>query len=78
MSDRVMRLPEVVKLTSLHRATIYRLMTARLFPAQKKIPGVRAASWAAVDVEAYLAKQREQGGMSGDESAHTGKKAATV
>lgn len=60
MSDRVMRLPEVARLTSLHRATIYKLMKASLFPAQKKIPGVRAASWAAADIEAYLAKQREQ------------------
>lgn len=59
--DRVMRLPEVAKLTSLHRGTIYRLMAVGLFPAQKKIPGVRAASWAAADIEAYLAKQREQG-----------------
>lgn len=56
-TDRVMRLPEVVQRTSLERTTIYRLMAKGIFPAQKKIPGVRAAAWSAADIEAYLEKR---------------------
>ena len=55
-SDRVIRLPEVMKLTGLGKTSIYRLLDEKRFPAQKKIPGVRAAAWMASDVEAYLAQ----------------------
>lgn len=49
-----MRISEVIERTSLHRTMIYRLMAKGLFPVQKKIPGVRAATWSAADVEAYI------------------------
>lgn len=55
-SNRVIRLPEVMKLTGLGKTSIYRLLAEKRFPAQKKIPGVRAATWSAAEVEAYLAK----------------------
>lgn len=52
---RLLKMTEVVRETSLHRATIYRRVATGDFPAPRPIGGGRVA-WAERDVEAW--KQR--------------------
>ena len=53
IEKRILRRPEVLKLTGLSTASIYRLMAQGAFPKPKKL-GVRAVGWVAVEVEAWL------------------------
>ena len=52
--DRVLRLPEVLKLTGLSRATVYRLERAGTFPKRKKI-SANAAGWSERAVRDWIA-----------------------
>lgn len=52
--NRIVRFPEVLVLTGLSRATIYRKMANRTFPLQRKICG-RAIGWRQPDIMAWLA-----------------------
>ena len=53
IEKRILRRPEVLRLTGLSTASIYRLMAQGAFPKPKKL-GVRAVGWVAVEVEAWL------------------------
>jgi prophage regulatory protein len=50
---RLMRLPEVLDLTGLSRATIYRKIAAGTFPPQRNT-GARACGWRAGAVDIWL------------------------
>lgn len=54
MSDRYLRRREVEAESGLSRATIYRHMTAGLFPRPRKI-GPNSVAWRASDVERWKA-----------------------
>ena len=50
---RLMRLPEVLDLTGLSRATIYRKIAAGTFPPQRNT-GSRACGWRVGEVDIWL------------------------
>lgn len=50
---RLMRLDEVLDLTSLSRATLYRKITAGTFPPQHKVAN-RRCGWRTCEVEIWL------------------------
>ncbi|SKB91904.1 helix-turn-helix transcriptional regulator [Sphingopyxis flava] len=50
---RMMRLNEVLNLTGLSRATLYRKIAAGTFPAQHKI-AARCCGWRASEVDLWL------------------------
>jgi prophage regulatory protein len=58
--DQVIRMPEVVKTTSLSKSTIYDLIKANKFPRPKRI-GKRAVGWLADDIKSWI-KNRPLGG----------------
>ncbi len=53
-SDRLLRLPEVRRLTGLCRSTIYQKMQRGIFPRSVKV-GPRAAGWSEASVQAWIA-----------------------
>ena len=53
MKDRLLRRPEVEKLTGLSRASIYRLMRSGRFPASVKVSDT-AVRWRASDIAAWI------------------------
>ena len=63
MEDRLIRRPEVEKLTGLSRSTIYRLRKLGKFPEQVRI-GSRAVAWWLSEILAYM-KSRPRGTYSG-------------
>lgn len=54
MNTRIMRLPEVIQVTGLSRASIYKAIAIKQFPSQVKIGGSRSVGWLADEVQAYL------------------------
>ena len=54
MTDRLIRLPEVIQITSLSRTQIYRLIAAGTFPKQRRISH-KVAAWRQSDVAAWVA-----------------------
>lgn len=56
--DRLMRLPEVLRLTGLCRSALYDQMARGLFPHSIKI-GPRAASWSARAVRDWISQRIE-------------------
>ena len=50
---KIIKLPEVIKITTLSRSSIYALAQQRRFPAPIKL-SERAVGWLASDVEAWL------------------------
>ena len=52
--DRLLRLPEVERLTGLRRSTIYEQMQRGVFPRSVKV-GPRAATWSEIAVQAWIA-----------------------
>lgn len=49
--EKILRLPAVMEITGLARATIYKLMAANRFPAAVPLaPGCRAVGWRAGDI----------------------------
>ena len=50
---KLLRLPQVLDLTGLSRASIYRYVDAGDFPRPVKL-GARAVAWRASDVEAWI------------------------
>ena len=52
-SDRLLRLPAVLKLTGMAKATIYRLIADRRFPRPIRITG-RAVAWRERDVLEWI------------------------
>ena len=47
---RLLRLPEVLRITGLSRYTIYRMMAKGQFPAQVSTTGLRAVGWRRKDI----------------------------
>ncbi|KAA9010175.1 helix-turn-helix transcriptional regulator [Histidinibacterium aquaticum] len=56
MNDRILRLPEVERLTGLSRATIYRMVSRDDFPRQTRI-GMRAVGWRESQLNEWLDTQ---------------------
>ena len=54
--DRLLRLPEVLRLTGMCRSALYDQMARGQFPRSIKI-GPRAASWSARDVRGWIAER---------------------
>jgi len=55
--DRLLRLPEVLRLTGLGRSVIYQQKRDGLFPHSIKV-GPRAASWSEAAVHAWIQQRR--------------------
>ena len=53
MEERLLRLREVVEITSLSRSTIYRMMNAGQFPQSVKIRS-RSVRWKLSDINAWM------------------------
>ena len=51
--DRMLRLKDVVELTGLSKASVYRRMEDSDFPKPRNL-GPRAVRWSAVEVDAWL------------------------
>ena len=62
--DRLLRLPEVQRLTGLGRSVIYQQMRDGLFPRSIKV-GPRAASWSEAAVQAWIQQRLAAGSMHG-------------
>lgn len=58
MSDRIINLPEVLRLTSFSRTTLYDRINAGAFPAQINLGG-RRVGWLEADVLNWIAKRVE-------------------
>ena len=52
MSPLIVRMPQLVAIVGLSPATIYRMVTAKRFPAPVRI-GLRASGWKMDDVEIW-------------------------
>jgi prophage regulatory protein len=55
-SDRLLRLPEVQRLTGLRRSAIYEQMQRGIFPRSVKA-GARATTWSEAAVQAWIARR---------------------
>jgi len=55
-SDRLLRLPEVQRLTGLRRSAIYEQMQRGIFPRSVKA-GARAATWSEAAVQAWISER---------------------
>ena len=53
MTDRLIRLPEVIQITSISRTQIYRLIAAGTFPKQRRISH-KVAAWKESEVAAWI------------------------
>lgn len=53
MTDRLIRLPEVIQITSLSRAKIYRLIAAGTFPKQHRLSH-KVAAWKETEVDQWI------------------------
>jgi len=53
MNNQIIKLPEVVKLSSLSSASIYRLMKKGTFPKQIKL-SVRSSGWLLSEIEEWI------------------------
>ena len=60
MSNRLLRRPEVERLTGLSRASIYRLMAHGDFPRPLRV-GVRGVRWRSEDIDRWLAGREVAG-----------------
>ena len=61
MTDRVLRKPEVQRLTGKSSATLYRDMAKGIFPRQRQI-GEAAVGWLESDIDEWLAGLQPVGG----------------
>ena len=59
-SKRILRLPEVLKMTGLSRTSIWRQIDAGTFPKSVKL-GPRAVGWRASDIEEWLRNRPSTG-----------------
>ncbi len=56
---KILRLPQVCKVTGLGRSMIYQLESARRFPCRVRI-GARAVGWVESEVQRWLADRVER------------------
>ncbi len=68
--DRLLRLPEVQRLTGLGRSVIYQQMRDGVFPRSVKV-GPRAASWSEAAIHAWIQQRLTAGGAYGQAEART-------
>ncbi|MGJ3232220.1 MAG: helix-turn-helix transcriptional regulator [Oceanicaulis sp.] len=52
-TDQLLKIAEVVKLTSLSRSTIYALIDARKFPKPRRV-GARRVAWLRSEVDRWI------------------------
>ncbi|MCD8554128.1 AlpA family transcriptional regulator [Seleniivibrio sp.] len=64
-SQRIIRRPEVEKLTGLARSTIYDLMKKRKFPKSIQI-SVRAIGWLEADITAFIEERISESRKGGE------------
>ena len=57
---QIFRLPDVVRLVGVSRATVWRWVANNLFPAPVRL-GPRAVGWRRSDLDAWLASRPQQG-----------------
>lgn len=62
--DRYIRLPEVLHLTGLSKASVYSLIAKGRFPKQVKL-GVRASAWKESSVLAWMQSRAELTNVEG-------------
>jgi len=55
---RLIRLPEVSRLTTLSRSAVYRAEAAGQFPKRRRV-GLRAVAWSEAEVLAWLASRSQ-------------------
>jgi prophage regulatory protein len=53
MTDRILRLPEVIEKTGISRSSIYEQMQLGLFPRQLRL-GKRMVGWSEAEIEKHL------------------------
>ncbi|MDA9836521.1 AlpA family phage regulatory protein [Luminiphilus sp.] len=53
MTDRILRLPEVIEKTGISRSSIYEQMQLGLFPKQLRL-GKRMVGWSEAEIEKHL------------------------
>ena len=58
MEPRIIRLPAVVTLTGLSKATIYRLVKRGRFPKSVRLTERRAVGWRLEDIEEWAANRQ--------------------
>ena len=58
-SPRLIRLPEVQRITGASRALVYKLMAAGDFPQSVKLGG-RAVAWDQGEVEAWVEERKQE------------------
>lgn len=56
--DRLIRLPEVTRLTSLSRSGVNRAEASGEFPKRRRV-GLRAVAWSEAEVMAWIASRAE-------------------
>ena len=66
--DRLIRLPELLQITGLSRATVYRLIEQRKFPASVQI-SANSKGWFASQVEAWMQSLRTADGPASGHDA---------
>ncbi len=54
MSDRILRLKEVKRITGLSRSTIYAQMAKSNFPKQVQLTGARSVGWFESDIRHWV------------------------
>jgi prophage regulatory protein len=74
---RMLRLPEVCRITGLGRAMIYRLQAGNRFPRSVKITDF-AVGWVDAEVQVWLSKRlaSRRGELSEEKAKHPGRSAA--
>ncbi len=58
VTDRLIRLPEVSRLTGLSRTSIYRAEAAAEFPKRRRV-GLRAVAWSEAAVRRWMTERAE-------------------
>lgn len=68
---RILRRPEVERVTGLSRATLYRLIAEGQFPAPVSLTAGNAVGWRAADIRAWLESREPVGApaVAGEEEA---------
>jgi prophage regulatory protein len=59
MSERIVKLPEVLDRTGLSRTAVYACMAAGTFPAPVKL-NARAVGWKSTDLDAWITGVRDE------------------
>ena len=60
VSDRLLKIDEVLTVTALSRATVYRLGAAGMFPKPRRV-GPRAVRWVEREVQEWIEARPETG-----------------